>query len=107
MIERIPITGLHDDAPPIARVLAFRRATAADRRTGFLGTVKCVFAGGLVLDHVSVRRTAGGRVTLSFPMSRTRSGRARHVARPFDDDARIAIEAAILAQIDIGEATTP
>ena len=68
-----------------------------DQQRGLLGWVSCAL--GLIrVDGIAVRRTLSGRLALSFPR-----GRGRHpVVRPLNDEARLAIEEAVLASIGWG-----
>lgn len=72
---------------PDIRVRSRGRGTDADARNGLLGD--------LVLDGITLRRTAEGRLTLSFPQRRDGRGRSHPLFRPIDDDARLRIEKAI------------
>jgi hypothetical protein len=55
--------------------------------------------GALLLDGITLRRTAEGRFALSFPARTDRAGRRHAYVRPADDEARRAIENTILAQL--------
>ena len=55
--------------------------------------------GSLQLDGIVLRRTAAGRLTLSYPARTDRAGRRHSYVRPVDDDARVAIEHAVLRQL--------
>ena len=83
----------------VVRIRSWVRGTADDEREGLLGFLSILY-GDLVIDGVTVRRTATGRLALSFPERRDRKGRAHSVVRPIDDAARREIEAAVF-----GEAT--
>ena len=65
-----------------------------DQCKGLLGFVTCT-VGDLVLDGITVRRTREGRLTLSFPARRDRSGRDHPYIRPLDDATRREIEAQV------------
>lgn len=80
------------------RVRTWVRGTADDERTGLLGYLS-VFYGDVVLDGITLRRTANGRFALSFPQRRDNQGRAHPYIRPVDDDARREIEAQILWEL--------
>lgn len=80
------------------RVRSWVRGTDADVRTGLLGYIS-VFFGGLIVDGITLRKTAEGRLTLSFPQRQSRSGQRHAIVRPIDDSARRAIEAEILGQL--------
>lgn len=85
-------------AEPEIRVRSWVRASDEEVRTGLLGFIS-VFVGDLVLDGIALRRTAAGRLALSFPARTSRSGHRHPYIRPVDDDARLAIERAILGQL--------
>jgi hypothetical protein len=57
--------------------------------------------GDLLLDGIAVRRTRDGRVVLSWPSRRDSRGRDHSVVRPCGDDARQALEAAILGALGL------
>jgi hypothetical protein len=66
---------------------------------GLLGYVSCTVA-GLHLDGLTLRRTRGGRLAVSFPCRRDRRGRRHPIVRPRGK----ALEAAILAALRRREA---
>lgn len=77
------------------------RFTPASRHllaTGLLGHVRVRY-GKLRVGGIAVRRTLDHRLVISFPARRTR-GIAHAIVRPLDADARSALEAAILAELD-------
>ena len=76
------------------RLRTWVRGSDKDIRGGLLGFVS-VFYGDLVLDGITVRRTADGRLTLSFPQRRDGRGRSHPLFRPVDDAARLRLEKAI------------
>jgi DNA-binding cell septation regulator SpoVG len=67
-------------------------ADAEHRKTGLMGWVSFTINDTLRLDGVTVRRTAGGRLTLAFPSKIDRNGRKRSLIRPISEDARLDIE---------------
>jgi hypothetical protein len=78
----------------------FSRAPEAMQRAGMLGWVRCVFAGVLELDGLSLRRTARGELRVSFP-TRIDKGRREHtIIRPVGDGVQAAIEKQVIAAID-------
>jgi hypothetical protein len=85
-------------ADPDIRVRTWVRATDAEVRTGLLGYLS-VQLGPLLLDGITLRQTADGRLTLSFPARTDRAGRKHSYVRPVDDAARKAIEREILGQL--------
>tara|TARA_R110002096_G_scaffold70812_1_gene169536 strand:- start:1 stop:279 length:279 start_codon:yes stop_codon:yes gene_type:complete len=84
------------------RLRTWVRGSDKDVRSGLLGFVS-VFYGDLVLDGITVRRTADGRLTLSFPQRRDGRGRSHPLFRPVDDDARLRIEKAIFDAATIAQ----
>lgn len=79
------------------KIRTWIRGSAEDERQGLLGYLT-IFYGAVLIDGVTVRRTAEGRLALSFPERRDSKGRRHSVVRPIDDDARRAIEAAVFGQ---------
>ena len=84
------------------RLRTWVRGSDKDVRSGLLGFVS-VFYGDLVLDGITVRRTAEGRLTLSFPQRRDGRGRSHPLFRPIDDAARVRIEKAIFDAATIAQ----
>ena len=80
------------------RVRTWVRATDAEIRTGLMGYLSVEY-GDLVLDGVTLRRTADGRFALSFPARTDRAGRRHPYVRPVDHEARRQIEAVILSEL--------
>ena len=79
------------------RIRSFVRSSEAEQRTGLIGWLS-IYYGLLVLDGLTVRRTADGKFALSFPARTDRAGNRHCYIRPVDDDARRAIEAAVFHQ---------
>jgi DNA-binding cell septation regulator SpoVG len=86
------------DRPSITSV-RFTAASDWHRERGLLGFISCVLDGHLVLDGITLRRTLDNRLTLSYPEREDGVGRRHPIIRPIDDDARIAIEAAIIGSL--------
>jgi hypothetical protein len=87
--------------------VGFTPATREDERSGLLGYVTCTFADLLLLDGLTLRVTAAGRHTLSFP-SRTDGQGGRHpYFRPQDDRARRIIEDAVFRSLGISNGAQP
>ena len=84
------------------RLRTWVRGSDSDVRSGLLGFVS-VFYGDLILDGITVRRTAEGRLTLSFPQRRDGRGRSHPLFRPIDDAARVRIEKAIFDAATIAQ----
>ena len=87
------------------RVRTWVRGSDEDIRSGLLGYLS-IFYGDLVLDGLTVRRTADGRLTLSFPERRDARGRRHPYFRPLDDDARQRIEQAVFGEATVAEGVT-
>lgn len=81
-------------------------ASADDARFGLLGYVSFALGSGLRVDGVTLRRTADGRLALSFPAKRDRRGKERPYLRPVSREARASIEAQVLAAIPREEVAT-
>ena len=88
---------------PTVRVVSFAPASRKDQLTGQLGWLILDVAGLLRLEGVSLRRTATGRVALSFPQRRDARERIHDIVRPLDDTARRVIERQVLASLQAGE----
>ena len=84
------------------RVRSWVRGSDRDIRSGLLGYLS-IFYGDLALDGLTVRRTANGRLTLSFPERRDARGRRHPYIRPNDDDARQQIERAVFGEAAVAE----
>ena len=88
-------------AVQLITAVGFTRADAVHVRQGLLGYITCVFAGTLLLDGITLRLTAAGRPTLSFPVRRDGRGKQHPYFRPLNTDARKTIEAAIFRALGI------
>jgi len=93
-------------ANPELRVRSWAKGSDDDIRRGLLGFVSVNY-GDLVLDGITVRRTAEGRLTLSFPQRRDGRGRSHPLFRPIDDAARLRIEKAIFDAATLAEQVQP
>ncbi len=80
------------------RAIRFIPASDADALRGLLAYVKLEL-GPLVLDGVTLRRHADGRLGLSYPERTDRSGRRHPLVRPVDDAARREIEEQVLREL--------
>jgi len=78
--------------------IRFIPASDADAERGLLAFVKLEF-GPLILDGVTLRRHADGRLGLSWPERTDRAGRRHPLVRPVDDEARVALEREVLAEL--------
>lgn len=79
------------------RIRTWVRGTADDERAGLLGYLS-IFYGDIIVDGITVRRTAAGRMALAFPERRDGQGRMHPVVRPLSAEARRAIEAEVFRQ---------
>lgn len=79
----------------------FSKASPLDARRGMLGYVSLAVCAGLQLDGIALRRTASGRLRLSFPERRGHQGQGHPYIRPVDDEARQAIEAEVFAALGL------
>jgi len=79
--------------------VAFIAASAGDRASGLIGWISCTVGLALRLDGITVRRTADGRVVLSFPARTDRHGHSHPYVRPVDDDSRRDLERRILGEL--------
>ena len=80
------------------RVRTWIAASEQDAHTGLLGYLSVAY-GNLVLDGITLRRTADGRFALSFPARTDRAGRRHAFIRPVDDTVRQEIESELLWQL--------
>lgn len=78
--------------------IRFVPASDAEAERGLLAYLKIDF-GPLVLDGVTLRRHADGRLGLSWPERTDRAGRRHPLVRPVDDEARVALEREVLAEL--------
>lgn len=92
---------------PRVTLRTFNAASAQHIRTGLLGWITVEVDGLLVLDGITLRRTAStdAGLSLSFPERRDGAGRRHSLIRPIDDDARRAIEEAVLGALAARGAT--
>jgi hypothetical protein len=86
-------------SPLAINAVRFTPATATDVATGLLGYVACVVDDRLYLDGITLRRTAAGKLALSFPAHRDRRGDDHPYMRPVNDIARQDIERVIFQAI--------
>ena len=80
------------------RVRTWVKGSDEDQRSGLLGFLSVQY-GTLVLDGLTLRRTASGKLAISFPARTDRSGRKHPLIRPADDAARTEIEDELLWQL--------
>ena len=74
-----------------ATVAHFTPASPSEQHTGLLGYVRLRY-GDLVLDGLTLRRTAAGRLTVSYPARRDRQGGRHAYFQPADEEKRAEFE---------------
>lgn len=84
------------------RDIRFVGASPAYAASGLLGWLS-FSVGPLRLEGVTLRRTATGRLALSFPARQDRLGIAHAIVRPLDDATRRAIEAQVFRALGFEE----
>jgi DNA-binding cell septation regulator SpoVG len=82
-------------------VHAFTRGSDDDVRAGLLGYLQLVVGERLLLDGITLRQTEEGRKALSFPTRTDRRGQQHSLIRPTTNEARIAIERAVLERLAV------
>ena len=82
------------------RIRSWIKGDDAQERDGLLGFLS-FNVGDLIVDNVTLRRTASGRFALSWPARTDRHGKKHSSVRPVDDEARRRIEAMVFA--DLGQ----
>lgn len=89
-------------SPRISNVVI---ATAASDSvsSGLLGWVSFDIDEALRVDGVALRRRLDGRLTLSFPCRRGKSGGSHPYLRPLDAQARAVIERQVFAALGLQE----
>jgi hypothetical protein len=87
--------------------LRFSEASEADARTGVIGWVRFIVNDALSLDGVVLRRTASGRMTLSFPARRDGRGIQRFFVRPITDEARRELERQVFERLHLDREAAP
>jgi DNA-binding cell septation regulator SpoVG len=85
-------------ANPKIHIRSWVKGSDDDIRRGLLGFLSFDY-GQFVIDGVTLRRTAQGKLTLSYPARTDRSGRRHAYIRPVDDEIRQAIEADVLGEL--------
>ncbi len=89
--------------PPVNRVhvsdVRFTPAPSWWKDTGLRGWASCVINDALGVGGLGVRKTEGGRLTLSFPGHKDRNGEMHHHLWPKDDETRRVIEEQVLGEL--------
>lgn len=76
---------------PDVTAVCYTPATPREQRTGLLGYVQLHY-GDLVLDGLTLRRTASGRLSVSYPSRRDRQGGHHPYFAPADAAKRAEFE---------------
>ena len=84
---------------PLITHLKFFPGGWDDLRSGLLGYLQFKVAGLLDVDGATVRQTADGRITISWPKRRDAYGIDHPVVRPCDSTTKAEIEAELLAHV--------
>ena len=79
----------------------FTAATPQEATKGLQGFIKCVLNGRIMLDGVTLRRSRGGRMTLSFPARQDKTGTQHFYIRPLDGAAHRVFERQIFQALGI------
>lgn len=82
--------------PLVITEVEITRTPDAQQRAGLLGFLRLRIGDGLGIDGVTLRRTADGRMTLSWPARRDRQGRDHTIVRPLDEATRIHLERQVM-----------
>ncbi len=76
----------------------FTPAGRLEARTGLLGYIRLHYA-DLLVDGLTLRRTATGELRLSWPARRSRHREAHPLIRPSSDERRRLLDRVILAEL--------
>jgi len=79
--------------------VVFTPASAALKATGMCGFIDCTVNFDLRLSGLTLRRTAAGALSLSFPEKIDSNGTRHRYMRPTDARARVAIERQIIGTL--------
>lgn len=99
--------GLHNKAAQPGLVTEVRATPAPPSAHPLLYWVSCTVAGQLRVDGLTVRRSHGRRLLVSFPSRRDRNGRERPYIRPLSEATRRSIESQILRALDLDQEPGP
>jgi len=93
-MSSIPARG----APAVTKV-RFSQAPASSHASGLLGHVSFVAFDTFHFDHIAVRRTLAGPLSLSYRAIELPSGDRHYPVRPTGEPARIAIEKQVFGEL--------
>ena len=74
-----------------------------ESRKDLRGWISCILNGRIQLRGIALRRTRGGRMTLSFPARYDNAGSLHHFIYPLDNSARRVIERQVFLALGIRE----
>jgi hypothetical protein len=83
--------------------VCFSPAKPQEALKGLRGWISCCLNGRIQFEGIALRRTRGGRHTLSFPARLDNVGRRHFYIRPLDDAARRVIERQVFQELGIRE----
>ena len=81
--------------------LRFSPATRDDSARGLLGFTSFLLNDAVRIDGVGVRRTAQGRLTLSWPAREDAAGKRHPLVHPIHHAARLDLEGQVLAALRV------
>lgn len=85
---------------------SFVPASPRQQKDGLMAWVMVEIDGVLLADGLALRRTPGGRETLSYPRRRDRDGHTHAVLKPVDEEARRSIQKQVLDLLARGRAAS-
>ena len=85
----------------------FVPADADHMKTGLMGWVSFALNNALRIEGVTLRRTAGGRLALSFPVKVSRDGKKHSLISPLSDEARQDIEQQVFIALHLDTRRMP
>ena len=81
------------------KVTEVRIRLASGGKDGLVGWASCIVGGSVALHNLAVRQLADGGLALGFPTRFSRSGAKHYYFNPISDEARLALEDAILTRL--------
>lgn len=79
------------------------RTDRAHRERGLLAFAACRLIGAIEIEGLRVVRSRTGVLGIVFPEREDRHGRRHALVRPVTPEARVAIERAVFAALDLAE----
>ncbi|NQU48566.1 MAG: hypothetical protein HQ519_07955 [Planctomycetes bacterium] len=80
----------------------FTAASRMEMKTGLLGWIGFTINATLRVDGTTLRKTADGRLTLSFPKKTARDGRKHSIIWPISETARQDMESQVFEALNLG-----